>query len=165
MRAVLVFGLFMMAALCLADKPFPDNPKNHWVYATMRAIAKDKLWYRQADGVPKRKVLTRLDLATKTMYLAFDSNSLVGSFRSLISISTKKPYDVQSKKWAANFRKSFPKKKALYQTHMKRVIKLWNFFRPEMAAVGKALHVDPKAAGQRLLAEQKELNGLSLSHT
>jgi hypothetical protein len=157
----LVLALFL-CGLAMADTPFPDTPKNHWVYTTMKQIRKDKLWYRVNDNIPKRKVPTRMDVATKALYLALDSQTLVDSLQRNTQVISVPAGDPQSKKWARDFARSFPKKKVLYQTHMKQVTRLFNYFKPEIAILGKTLKVDPRAVGKRLATDRKELDKIHL---
>jgi hypothetical protein len=125
-------------------------------------IKKDHLWYRVKDNVPRRPIPTRSDLAVKTIFLALDSQNILESFAGLVQMSRARPSDAQSKKWASQFRASFPKKKALYRTHFKRVARLWAFFRPEIRAQGKKMKLDVGALGKRLQLEQKQLEAVRL---
>jgi hypothetical protein len=154
---------FALSGLALADAPFPDTPKNHWVYTTMKQIRREKLWYRVNDNVPRRAVATRMDVATKALYLALDTQTLVDSLQRTVNVISVPAADSQSKKWAQDFAASFPKKKLLYQTHMKRVIKLWHYFKPEIMVLTTRLKVDPKVIGNRLVRDQKQLDKVHLS--
>lgn len=163
MRLSALIPCFVLAGLCAADQPFPNTPKNRWVYGTLWAIKKDHLWYRVNDSVPHREVPTRMDLATKTFYLALDSKDLIDSFQNTAQMVSVPAGDPASKKWARNFVADFPKRKKLYATHLQRVEKLWHFFRPEVLTVAKRMKVDPVSLGKRLAAEKAELNGVKLA--
>ena len=143
---LLAFGI----SLASADTPFPDNKKTHWVYASMSAIHKDKLWYRENDRLAKHAVPTRYDLATKTMFLAMDAPSLIESFQKTTALASQYPDNVQTKKWAKQYSATFPVKKKLYATHLERVTKLWKFFKPEITTVAKVYKVDPNTIVKRL---------------
>ncbi|MEA2553585.1 MAG: hypothetical protein QOJ65_1761 [Fimbriimonadaceae bacterium] len=162
MRSVVLCLSFVLATAAYADAPFPDSPKNHWVYKSMRAIVKDKLWYRGADHVPLRKIRTRQDLGTKTLFLAMDSRNLIDSFAAVTRMVATPARDPQSKKWVANFRAGFPRRKALYRTHLKRILRLWSYFRPEIRKAAKNRKVDATAIGKRLISQQKQIEQLRL---
>jgi hypothetical protein len=157
--------LFVCACLgfAVADAPFPDTPKNHWVYVSMKQMRKDHLWYRVNDNVPKRAVATRMDVATKTLLLALDSKNLLDSLQSNAQMVSVPAEDAQSKQWAKNFAADFPKRKILYRNHLKQVKKLWNYFKPEIAIVAKTLKVDPRLVSNNLTVEQKELEKIHLA--
>ena len=155
--------LATMSCLAAADAPFPDTPKNHWVYQTMRQIKKDRLWYRANDNVPKRDVPTRMDLATKTLFLAIDSKTLIDSLQKTSAMIGAHPTDAQSQKWEQQYAASFPKKKLLYQNHLRRVTRLWNFFKPEIRVVAKQLDLNISNIGSQLAGERKELDKIHVN--
>lgn len=163
MRAILSIGLVGTFVACFAtDAPFPDTAKNHWVYASMASMKKEHLWYRMNDDVPIRKVATRNDLATKTVYLAIDSMDLVRSFENDAKIVTMKASDNASKKWAEKYSASFPAKKAMYQAHLRRVTKLWGYFQPEIKKLAKKMKVDPQLISHNLVAEKAIVDHLHI---
>lgn len=163
MRKLLtVILLACLVSFCFADKPFPDNKANHWVYASMIQIKKNRLWYRLGVKAPAHKVLTRTDMATKTLYLAVDSQSLVEKFRQTTLMVGKKPDNASTRKWVARYKANFPKKKKLYQDYVQRVTKLWNYFRPEIKSVAKSLKVDPKVITQNLALEKITVDSMRL---
>jgi hypothetical protein len=160
-----IFTLVVLASFCFckaADTPFPDSKANHWVFASMNQIKADHLWYRVLDGVPRRAVQTREDMAIKTVYLAIDARGLIGSLKKTTAMVAMPADDPATKKWAANYMAGFPKKKMLYQNHLKRVTRLWNYFKPEIRGLAKYLKVDPKAIGAQLISEKKGLDAIHL---
>lgn len=158
---LLAFGLF--AAFALADAPFPNNARNRWVYDSMAAIKKDRLWYRFFDQVPKRTPSTRADMAKRTLCLAIDSKTLIDAFRTSVKMSAQPASDEATKKWSQDFTKTFPSKKVKYQTHLRRVARLWKYFQPEIKALGKELKVDVSAIGKGLARERSELDSIHLA--
>lgn len=159
--------LLLVAVLCSAasaDAPFPNNAKNRWAYASMQAIKKDKLWYRFNEQIPRHPVPTRVDMATKVIYLAVDSKTLIDAFERSARMSSVPASDAESRQWAKKFAASFPAKKVKYQTHLKRVIRLWNYFRPEIRAAGKEMHLDVAAVGKQLMAEPRQLDQVHLAN-
>jgi hypothetical protein len=150
------------AQVFAAEKPFPDIKANNWAYASMAQIKKDKLWYRIADGVPKRKVATRRDIAVKTIYLALDSQGNIEGFRRTTAMLAKRPDNASSRKWAQQYRASFPKKKLMYQNYLKSIARLWNHFKPEIRVVAKALNVDPKVVSQNLALQKMTVDSMRL---
>ena len=163
MRPRLCIVLLLASAFALSDSPFPDNKKNHWVYTSMIQIKKDRLWYRVNDKLPKRKPLTRIDMATKTFYLAFDSQTLINKFAQTTELVSRPAKDKATKNWQARFVKSFPKKKILYQNYLRRVTKLWNYFLPDIKPIAKKLKVDPALISQNLRLEKVTLDGVRIS--
>ena len=162
MRALGIVMLSLCCGFAMADAPFPDTPKNHWVYVAMKQMRKDHLWYRVNDNVPKRAVATRMDVATKTLLLALDSKNLVDSFQNTAQMVSVPPADAQSRQWAKKFAADFPQRKIRYRNHLKEVKKLMNYFKPEITVVAKTLKVDPKIVNNNLAVEQKMLEKIHL---
>ena len=166
MRAFAAFFLLLWTGAALAtDVPFPDTPANHWVYTSMKQIRKDHLWYRANDNIPKRPVPTRMDVAKKAFLLAVDCPNLVESMKRTTALARGKPDNAQTKKWVQQYQKAFPKKKILYQTHVKQVTRLWKYFRPEIMSVAKTFKVDPSTVGKRLANAQVEIDRLHLNNS
>ena len=162
MRRILLALALALAAFAAADKPFPDDKANHWVYVSLAQIKKNKLWYRVADGVPKRKIATRNDFAVKTIYLALDSQGNIEGFRRTTAMLGKRPDNAASRKWAQQYRTTFPKKKVMYQNYLKSITRLWNYFNPEIKVVAKALKVDPKIVSQNLALQKMTVDAMRL---
>ncbi len=161
-RLAFLLPILIFGAPAVADSPFPDTPKNHWVYVAMKQMRKEHLWYRVNDNVPRRAVATRLDVATKTLLLALDSKSLVDSLRNTAQMVSVPAADAQSRQWARQFTANFPQRKIRYRNHLKEVKKLMNYFKPEIAVVAKGMKVDPRIVSNNLAVEQKVLEKIHL---
>ena len=165
LRALFTTTLFILTlalAFARSDSPFPESKKNHWVYAAMIQIKKNHLWYRMNDNVPKRNPQTRQDFATKTLFLAVDSENTVESFRLTTGMVSKPAYDARTKKWATDFKSTFPKRKLVYQNYINRIIRLWSFFKPEIKIVAKKYKADVNIISHNLKEEKTALDGLKI---
>ncbi len=163
MRALFTTILATLAlASASADSPFPDNKKNRWVYTAMIQIKKNHLSYPLNDNVPKRTPQTRQDFATKTLFLAVDSENTINSFRQTTLMVAKPAYDAKTKKWATQFKSSFPKRKLIYQNYINRIIRLWSFFKPEIKIVAKKYKADVNLISKNLKAEKAAMDALNI---
>jgi len=152
----------LMAVLAHADSPFPDTKRNHWVYTNMIQIKRNHLWYRMNDQIPKRNPQTRNDFATKTLFLAVDSENTINSFRENARLVSKPAYDAATKKWAQQFKASFPKRKLMYQNYLRSVTRLWNYFKPEIRVLAKKYKADVNLISSNLKSERQALDSLKL---
>lgn len=162
MRLLTFLAFVFACCAALADAPFPNNPKNRWVYDSMGAIKKEKLWYRFNEGIPQHPVPTREDMATKVLYLAVDSKTLIDALQNSVAMTSQPAEDRQTQQWAKKFAATFPAKKVKYQTHLRRVTRLWNYFKPEVNVVAARLHVNASALGKQLASEQRQLDHIHL---